>query len=120
MGVIFKRKGNHQRAIEFYEKSRNMNPKYPFNYLNLSAIYIEDKEYDKAIDILSQGLYNIQHADLYYNRACCHSICGNSDLAVSDLKRAIDLNSNIVEWIEKDKDFDNLRGHKGFKKLTED
>ena len=46
----------------------------------MSAIYIEDKEYLKSIEILTEGINNNPEAhDLYYNRACSYALLVNED-----------------------------------------
>src|SRR5699024_9983760 len=95
MGVVYKKMGKNEKALEFYFKSLEENKEYHYTYLNISAIYIEDKEYSKIIDILSEGIdLNPYAEDLYYNRACCYSILDlerRSEEHTSELQSRFDL-----------------------------
>ena len=120
MGVVYKRLGNHKDAIEYYNKSKECNPNYHYTYLNLSAIYIEDKEYTKSIKILSEGIYNNPGAhDLYYNRACSYSVLNEVEHAIKDIRKALVLNPSLIRWVKKDKDFYNLYDVEEFKNILE-
>ncbi|NLC04589.1 MAG: hypothetical protein GX787_09975, partial [Tissierellia bacterium] len=68
-----------------------------------------------SIKILSEGIKNNPDADdLYYNRACCYSILGMEEKAISDIIKAIELNSSIINWVRKDNDFKNLYNNGSF------
>jgi len=53
----------------------------------------------------------------FYNKACLHAETNNIDLAIENLKRAIDLNPDIKEMAKKEKDFDSIRQNGEFTKL---
>ena len=95
--------------MKYYYESLNLNKSYYYTYLNISAIYIEEKQYNKSIEILTEGIEsNEDAADLYYNRACCYAILDMVDEAITDIKEALIFNPNIISWVKKDKDFRNL------------
>lgn len=115
MGVVYKRFGNNKMALDFYYKSLEKNKEYHYSYLNISAIFIEEKEYNESIKILTIGIRNNPEAeDLYYNRACCYSILGKEDSAISDIIKALDLDYSIINWVRKDNDFKNLYNNERF------
>lgn len=118
MGVIYNRLGDQDMAMKYYKKSMTKNPKYPYVYLNQSAIFIEKKKYHKAIDILTEGISNIDHGDLYYNRACCYSIIGEKESAICDIKIALALNPDLMDWVWRDKDFENLYDNEEFRRMN--
>lgn len=120
MGVIYMRLGNHKMAKEFYYRAKDKNPYYAYIYLNLSAIYIEEKSYEESIDILSEGIKMVDHADLYYNRACCYSISGEEELAIADIKTGLEMNPNLIDWVLRDKDFIYLHENEEFKKIIKE
>lgn len=120
MGVIYKRLGNHKMSKVFYQRAKDKNPAYPYIYLNLSAIYIEEESYEKSIEILTEGLRMVEHADLYYNRACCYSIYGEEELAIKDIKSCLLKNPHLIDWVLKDKDFKNLYNNEEFKKIIKE
>ena len=43
MGVFSKKLGNEEAAIEYYKKSIEVDPYYPYSYLNYAVIYREKK-----------------------------------------------------------------------------
>lgn len=117
-GVVLKALGEIDNAIDHYFKSIRLKPDYEYTYLNLSAIYIEKGEINKSIEILTIGINrcNIVH-DLYYNRACSYAILNNKDKAIIDIETCLDLSPNLIRWIEKDKDFDDLRNDSKFTQI---
>lgn len=50
---------NYEEAIVAYLKAIELDPKEEIAYLNLSWIYVEQEEYDKAIDLLDDALDNL-------------------------------------------------------------
>ena len=121
MGVVYKRKGNHEKAIEYYNKAKEMNPGYASIYLNLSAIYIEDKDYESSIEILNEGIKNNPAAhDLYYNRACSYTKLYKRDMVLKDMKTSLKLYPKLLSWFKQDKDFDLLRDDKEFISIIEE
>ncbi len=118
MGVIQKKLGNNKYAIGFYFRAIEENPLFWESYLNISAIYIEEEEFEKTIEILSRGIDKNPHAhDLYYNRACAYSILGKEQNSISDIKKAIGLFPEIIKHVKADKDFLNLHQFEEFIEL---
>ncbi len=121
MGVVYKRLGDNENALEFYYESLEYNKNYHVTYLNISAIYIEEKEYKRSIDILTKGISENPYAeDLYYNRACCYAILEKSELAIKDIRKSLLLNPSIIFWVERDKDFKSLYDNREFKNILKE
>ncbi|WMM25727.1 tetratricopeptide repeat protein [Tissierella sp. MB52-C2] len=117
-GVVLKALGDNKKALEYYYRVIDIYPEYPYSFLNISAIYIEEKRYEDTIDLLTDGInHNPDGHDLYYNRACCYSLLNDDRRAISDLRKAIVLLPSIIEYIRTDKDFVNLHDNKDFIKL---
>lgn len=118
MGVVFNRLKEKEIALEYYYRALEYNKEYHYIYLNISAIYIEKKEYNKSIDILTDGIeINPTKEDLYYNRACCYSLLGFEEKAIKDIRKSLILNPAIKRYVEKDKDFYNIYNNRGFKQI---
>ena len=84
-------------------------------------IYIDRKDYNNAIQILTYGIkYNGNMEDLYYNRACCYSILGEVEKALDDLEKSISISEDIIQYVKWDKDFSRIKKTSRFKKLIED
>ena len=102
-------------ALKSYDSSLELNKSYYYTYLNISAIYIEEKEYNKSIEILSEGIdINKDAEDLYYNRACSYAILDMEEEAISDIRKALSLNPAIISWVIRDKDFESLYNNDDF------
>jgi tetratricopeptide (TPR) repeat protein len=79
--------------------------KDPFLFLNMSAIYIEEKRYKEALDILDTGLMRFpESVNLHYNKACVFSILGDKAKSKSEIKRAIEINKDAEVWASTDPD----------------
>lgn len=121
LGVVYYGLGDRQKALEFYFKSKELNPYHESTCLNISAIFIEEKKYLDAINLLTEGIkYNPTAHDLYYNRACCYSILGEKEKAIKDLNQALILFPSIIKYIKADKDFYNLYDQKEFIDMIND
>ena len=49
MGVFNKKLGNLELAEEYYKKSIEQNPYYPYSYLNYAVMYREKEDFKRAI-----------------------------------------------------------------------
>lgn len=120
MGVIQRKLNNEKEALRYYNKAIILEPSYLYSYLNISAMYIENGEYRKSIDVLSAGILNNSWAaDLYYNRSCCYAKIDKEVLALRDMEKALKLDKELVVWYEKDEDFKFLREKEEFSLLLE-
>src|SRR5699024_4015944 len=114
-------KRNKKIEINYYLKTIKFNKEYYYIYINISTIYIKEEKYKKAIEILSEGIYeNPYEEDLYYNRACSYSILNMEELAIKDIRKILILNPNSISWIKKDIDFNNLYNNEEFKRILKD
>lgn len=109
-GVLYKKEGKNDLALNIYYKAIDKF-KNPFLFLNMSAIYIEEKKYLDALDILDTGLMRFPNSvNLHYNKACVFSILGNKDRAKTEIKRAIEINSDAKIWASTDPDLMEIMG----------
>lgn len=107
MGKIKK----EEEAEEFYKKSINENPKFPYSYLNYSILYREKNKFRRAIEIISEGIKeNPNQGFLYYNRACFYVNIKELHKAFEDLNKAIDLDYIFEEYMKEDEELNPLRG----------
>ena len=60
-----------------------------------------------------------QYTGLLYNLACCESLAGRTDDAISHLGRAIERSTRFRSYAEGDSDFDPIRDEPAFKALIE-
>ena len=89
-----------------------------FNQRGIFAFYADDHKsaieyFEKAIK-LNPDLHSPR-----YNLACIHSIIGNKQESLLNLKTAIELDKSTKETAKKDKDFETLWDDVHFKKLVD-
>jgi predicted esterase len=82
-----------------------------------SAIEMDDHEagckaFEEVLAVAKTGPLASNGA---YNAACCHSLCGRKDKAISLLEKAIELGFRDMDHIERDKDFASIRDSAEFK-----
>jgi predicted esterase len=86
------------------------------------------KKYDEALELAEKALAIAEKADVpqlksltNYNVACMHSLLKDKDKSFKHLEAAIELGGfgqgNLVQQIEDDADFDNIRKDPRYKKL---
>lgn len=107
LGVVYKKTGDHDKALEEYIKAKDLSDNI-YIFLNMSAIYIEEKRYDDAIEILTEGIDRNPHHILYYNRACSFRKLGNISQAVKDYKEAKNLDPVVEKWAKNDIDLKDI------------
>ncbi len=77
-------------AIQDYDESLRLNPRYASAYYNRGNIYRNKKDHSKAISDYDQALrFNPQHANAYNNRGNSHKDLGNLQQAISDYSSAV-------------------------------
>jgi tetratricopeptide (TPR) repeat protein len=73
------------------------------------------ESYDKAIEFKPD-----KHV-AFYNRACCHSLMGNLEMALADLTTSFRLDPEEYRQLATtDSDLSPLRDHPGFVALMEE
>lgn len=104
MGVLSKKKGDNTLALKYYYEAIGKFED-PFLFLNMSAVYIEEKDYKSAINILDRGLMDFPNSvNLHYNKACSFSLLGDNKRAKDEIKKAIKINRDAYEWAKTDDD----------------
>ena len=118
IGVVLSKMGYEQKAQEYYWESIRGYNRYPYSFLNLSLLYKNQKQLERAIVVISEGIRcNPNASFLYYNRACFLAITGNVDDAFIDVVRAAKLNPSFIKYAEKDEDLESVRKLPGYKAL---
>ena len=110
LGVIAMKHHNHKKAIEYYNECLILNPNYGYAYLNLSLIYKQTFQYDKAIEVLSSGISATEEESyLYYHRACNYALINDKEGCIKDLQVALNLYPGFNRYIQEDEDLVDLK-----------
>ncbi|MDP8246272.1 MAG: tetratricopeptide repeat protein [Candidatus Hinthialibacter antarcticus] len=77
-------------------------------------------EYDAASEILLEAVMEDAHSyEAMYNLACCYSMLGQKDSALSYLHRSAQMAPQCVDWAKEDREFDPIREDAVFQELLE-
>ena len=91
-GVWLAEEGYIEEAIDRYEKSVGLNPRYAAAYNNLGTIYSSLGQYQRAIRNFNESIsLNSQHPVTYYNRGNANDGLGEFQQAVQDYTEAVRL-----------------------------
>ena len=123
MGIHHFNEGNrflgedqYEQAIHNYEIALNHDPEIYEVYINLSTVYLQQKDYQRA----SQTLATLRAKKpdlpaLHYNLACYYSLTQQTDLSLKALMRALDLGYPRVADIATDPDLSQVRQTPGYR-----
>lgn len=103
-GVLKKAENKNSEALKIYISAID---KYDdaYLFLNMSAIYIEENKLDDALDILNEGIFRFPDSvNLHYNKACVLSNKNEKKGALEEIKKAIEINKDSLEWAREDVD----------------
>jgi Flp pilus assembly protein TadD len=91
-GIAFGKEGQYDRAIAYFNKALDINPRDAETYYNRGVAHDELGQYDKAIADYTKAIeINPNLAEAYNNRGIAHYEKGKYDMACSDWKRACEL-----------------------------
>jgi tetratricopeptide (TPR) repeat protein len=120
LGNLYLRKGELSRAIEYYNRALELNPRFVPALNNLALVTAANKEYYKALTIFFDILnYEPADAEIHYNIACMYARLNRVDESIEWLQKAISKGYSNWESIKNDADLDNIRGSSAYKKLIE-
>lgn len=93
-------------------------PTSPFEYWFAAEPAYKAGDYDRAVEIASEGLVEWpQQGQLNYQLACFHALAGRRDAALSHLAIAVANDPRALEWLEGDRDLDSIRDDPAFPKM---
>ncbi|MHA2219527.1 MAG: tetratricopeptide repeat protein [Candidatus Hodarchaeales archaeon] len=85
--------GNHEKAIDYYDKTIKLDPDYVNAYNNRGVSYDELEKYDRAIENFNKAIeLKPEKADYYSNRGVSYRKLGKYERAIEDYDKAIELN----------------------------
>ncbi|MBI4650564.1 tetratricopeptide repeat protein [Candidatus Desantisbacteria bacterium] len=98
LGVIYRKKGKYDRAIEEYEKALHFDPEYTLAYSNLGFIYYRKSMYDKAMEYYKKAIEIDPSYVLAYNKlGVVYRKKGLYKKALEVYKKAIEISPDYAE-----------------------
>ena len=90
-------------------------PVSPFEYWYAAVPAAETGDFERAIEILSEGLRDWpDHPRIHYNLACYHARAGDSERALEHLRVAAEHDPQMLEYAATDPDLDAVRADPRF------
>jgi tetratricopeptide (TPR) repeat protein len=85
-------------------------PVSPFEFWYAAQPAYQAGDYEKAIEIASEGLRDWpDNSRLNYQLACYHALAGHREAAIEHLQRALAADPGIEQWVADDRDLDSIR-----------
>jgi tetratricopeptide (TPR) repeat protein len=90
-------------------------PTSPFEYWFAAEPAYRAGDYDRAVEIASEGLEEWpRHGTLHYQLACYHALAGRREEALEHLAIAVENEPQAAGWAAGDSDLDSIRADPGF------
>ena len=114
----------YNKSFEKYQQAVQYKPNSYEAYYNWGNALSELAQTKSGVE--AEKLYNeafekyqlaIKNGGSSYNLACLYAIRNNKEEALKYLERSLSRNEASVEFVEKDKDWDGLRGDSDFKRI---
>lgn len=106
-------------AVAELERAASLDPSNLHIWLALGWCQKRNGQIDKAIEALEHALEaDHREAIVYYNLACYWSLAENPRRAITNLKRAFELDPTYRDLVASECDFDPIRKHPTFQSLV--
>lgn len=90
-------------------------PTSPFEYWFAAEAPYNAGDYDRAVEIASEGLAEWPDSgQLHYQLACFHALAGRPEQALEHLAIAVANDPRAAGWAQDDADFDSIRADPAF------
>ena len=120
MGKNFYFKEEYGSALKALEKSIELEPDNNIAWFNKALYLIKMNRLNEAIEASDMVIELMpDDASAYFNRACAYALLGIKEKALSDLKKAIELDKSCKKRAKTDEDLKDLWDDEEFKKLVE-
>jgi tetratricopeptide (TPR) repeat protein len=109
---------NLQSKIDIYDEILKINGNDAEAYAFKADAVIDMDEYEWALNLSNKALeIDPEYGYAYWQRSCANSALGHTKEALSDLTIAIQKSPNLIDEIENEKLFQNLKDSEEFKKF---
>ncbi len=105
--------------IRFYEGIIKNRPNYVDALIPLADAYTRNGELTKGLSI-DQRLSRLCKRDpiVFYNLACSYALVGKKRLAISKLRKSVELGYHDLEHLKRDPDLKSLHQDTGFEEVV--
>lgn len=118
--------GRYEESIKCYEKVIELKPKQQsalaLAWYFKSYSLAELSRYQECIESMNKALeLNLESAsvaDAVYLQACCYASLKENELALTYLRKAVELNKEVKDWAKEEEDWETLRSDKQFRAIV--
>jgi PGF-CTERM protein len=97
-GISFGLSGEHEKAIECFNKAIELNSNLAEAYYNRGISYYNLKQYERVIEDYNKAIeLNPDYAEAYHNRGLAYKDLGQYERAIEDFNKTIELNPNYAK-----------------------
>ncbi len=97
MGLAFSYKKEYDKAIGYYKKAIELNPKYAGAYFNMGNAFGNLKEYKKAIEVYKKAIESKpDYAMAYYNMGRVFHMMEKHDRALENYEKAMEIDPKYI------------------------
>jgi len=101
-GNKFFRAHNYEKAVEFYSKAAECDPKNPVFYANRAICHIRMENYGLAIEDANKGIEaNKSYVKSYYRLGTAHAALGKYKEAIADFKKVLKIKKTDAQAKKK-------------------
>ncbi|MCX7842438.1 MAG: tetratricopeptide repeat protein [Clostridia bacterium] len=118
MGITLSDMGRYPEAVEAYKNAIEIKPdEYEIHY-HMGAALMEMKRYSEAAEAYKTALkVKPSDSELFYNLSIVYSLLKKNDIAIDNLKKAVQLNTELKREAKYNSAFDSIRSSMEFKEL---
>lgn len=101
LGMYYQETGDHEKAIQIYNKILEKDPDFHFALFNIGFIQLVYlKDYPAAIEYFDRTIdFDPQYTDAFYNRGFAYELSGDITHSKSDYRKALELSPNYEKAI---------------------
>lgn len=119
LGMDFFKDGNFRDAVESFRYARKLKPEEVEVCVHLGNALVQERKYNEAIEAYKIAINGSRDSgELYYSISSVYAMINNPDIAMDNLKKAVELNPDIKKKASSSEIFLTLRGIKEFRELV--
>jgi tetratricopeptide (TPR) repeat protein len=116
----YQQKNDFDKAERLYRNILKRDPEFITALNNLGVIYMVKKRDEEAKAMFEKAIeHSGDYVDPYYNLGCIYSKRGDLSKSIDYLKKAVQLNNSVKNFVKNDKDFANVSSLEEFKEIVE-